>query len=168
MEARCREAESVRHVGVTSYQRSDASQRRRGDRRGNEADDAIRNRHGDLLKPLVFFAEGATHASNALRVSQPVAPATAQDPGSYSIKVWNYRYAQQYGSKDWLVSQPDKEGREDWIVKSATVQPDAHSVRLEIPGIRAVMQGELKYNVDTRAGGKPLRGSLWFTLNQVR
>jgi hypothetical protein len=103
-----------------------------------------------------------------VRFSQPVDPATAQDPGSYSIKVWNYRYGQQYGSKDWFVSQPDKEGREDWSVKSATVQPDAHSVRLEIPGIRAVMQGELKYNVDTRAGGKPLRGSLWFTLNQVR
>lgn len=100
--------------------------------------------------------------------SQPVDPTTAQDPGSYGLRVWNYRYAQQYGSKDWLVSQPDQEGREEWTVKSATVQPDGQTVRLEIPGIRPVMQGELKYNVDAKAGGKPMRGSLWFTINRTR
>ena len=120
-------------------------------------------------KPVVLpIGWKAVPGGVEVRFSQPVDPATAQDPGSYSVRVWNYRYAQQYGSKDWLVSQPDKEGREDWNVKSATVQSDGHSVRLEIPGIRPVMQGELKYNVDTRSGGKPLRGSLWFTLNRVR
>lgn len=103
-----------------------------------------------------------------VRFSQPLDPTTAQDPGSYGVRVWNYRYAQQYGSKDWLVSQPDQEGREEWTVKSATVQPDGRTVRLEIPDVRTVMQGELKYNVDAKAGGKPMRGSLWFTINRTR
>jgi hypothetical protein len=39
-------------------------------------------------------------------------------------------------------------------------------VVLSIPELGPVMQGELKYNVNPADGGKPWRGSLWFTVHR--
>ncbi len=94
-------------------------------------------------------------------------PKTGNDPGSYSLKQWGYRYAEQYGSKDWSVADPQKEGRDEVSVKSAKVIGDGRTVFLEIPDLKPVMQFELKYNVDGEMGGKALRGSFWGTINQV-
>lgn len=97
--------------------------------------------------------------------SQPLDRRTAEDPGSYGLKQWNYRYAEAYGSKDWSVKDPNREGRDDVEVKSARLGSDGRTVVLEIPGLAPVMQMELKYNVDTTDGGRPLRGQFWFTVN---
>jgi hypothetical protein len=102
-----------------------------------------------------------------LTFSRPVDPSTAADPGSYGFKQWNYRYAEQYGSKDWSVADPQKEGRDEIPVKSAKVQADGRTVFLALPGLQPVMQFELKYNVDAADGGKAMRGSFWGTINQV-
>ena len=100
-----------------------------------------------------------------LTFSQPLDRATAEDVGSYGLKQWNYRYAEAYGSKDWSVANPDREGRDDVTVKSARLLPNGRSVFLEIPGLKPVMQLEVKYNVDATDGGKPLTGQLWMTVN---
>ena len=92
--------------------------------------------------------------------SIPVDRATAEDPGSYGFKQWNYRYAEAYGSKDWSVANPDREGRDDVAVKSVRLQPDGRTVSVEIPGLQPVMQWELRYNVDAADHGRPLRGSV--------
>jgi hypothetical protein len=102
-----------------------------------------------------------------LTFSRPVDPSTAADPGSYGFKQWNYRYAEQYGSKDWSVADPQKEGRDEIPVKSAKVQADGRTIFLALPGLQPVMQFELKYNVDATDGGKALRGSLWGSINRV-
>lgn len=99
--------------------------------------------------------------------STPVDRATAEDPGSYGFKQWNYRYAEAYGSKDWSVANPDREGRDEVAVKSARLQPDGRTVSVEIPGLQPVMQWELRYNVDAADHGKPLRGSVWGTINAI-
>jgi len=99
--------------------------------------------------------------------SQTLDRATAEDPGSYGLREWNYRYAEAYGSKDWSVANPEREGRDDVAVKSAKLGADGRSVFLEIPGLKPVMQFELKYNVDAADGGKPLRGQLWLTVNKL-
>jgi Concanavalin A-like lectin/glucanases superfamily len=101
----------------------------------------------------------------AVTFSQPLDRRTAEDPGSYGLKQWNYRYAEAYGSKDWSVKDPNREGRDDVEVKSARLEPDGRTVVLEIPGLGPVMQAELKYNVDAAEGGKPLKGQFWFTVN---
>ena len=102
-----------------------------------------------------------------VRFSVPVDRSTAEDPGSYGLKQWNYRYAEAYGSKDWSVATPDKEGRDDVVIRSAKLGADGRSVFLEIPGLKSVMQMELKYNVDAADGGKPLRGQFWLTVNDT-
>lgn len=101
----------------------------------------------------------------AVTFSQPLDRATANDPGSYALTQWNYRYAKAYGSKDWSVTDPDREGRDEVTVKSATLQGDGRTVLLEIPGLKPVMQMELRYNVDPAGEGRPLRGSMWWTVN---
>lgn len=94
-------------------------------------------------------------------------PQTGGDPGSYSFKQWNYRYAEQYGSKDWSVADPQKEGRDELPIRSAKVVGGGRTVFLEIPDLKPVMQFEVKYNVDGELGGKPLRGSFWGSLNRI-
>ncbi len=94
-------------------------------------------------------------------------PRTGNDPGSYSFKQWNYRYAEQYGSKDWSVADPQKEGRDELPIRSAKVVGGGRSVFLEIPDLKPVMQFEVKYNVDGELGGKPLRGSFWGSINRI-
>ena len=107
------------------------------------------------------------HANGlTLTFSQPLARGTAEDPGSYSVKRWNYRYAAQYGSKDWSVASPDKEGRDDVPVKSAKLLADGRTVFLDLGDLAPVMQMEVKWNLDALSG-KPMRNQLWLTLNKL-
>ena len=107
------------------------------------------------------------HANGlTLTFSQPLNRSTAEDAGSYGIKQWNYRYAAQYGSKDWSVAKPDREGRDDVPVKSAKLLADGRTVFLELGTLAPVMQMEVKWNLDA-ADGKALRSQLWLTLNKL-
>jgi hypothetical protein len=118
-------------------------------------------------KPVFLPVGWHAHRNGlSLTFSQPLDRAAAEDPGSYAISQWNYRYASQYGSKDWSVANPDKEGHDTVEIKSARLLPDGKTVFLEIPGVRPVMQLELKYSLNA-AGGKPLRNQLWLTLNKL-
>ena len=103
---------------------------------------------------------------DALQVtfSQPLDPETAGDPDSYGLRQWNYRYARNYGSKEWSVARPDQEGRDEVAITSAILQPDGRTVILGVPGLGPVMQWELRYNLEAREG-PPMRGSLWGTVN---
>ena len=38
----------------------------------------------------------------------PLDPETAKDPGSYAVDQWNYRWAQEYGSKLYSVKDPNR------------------------------------------------------------
>jgi hypothetical protein len=92
--------------------------------------------------------------------------AAAENSGSYSFAQWNYRYSKNYGSKDYLPSNPNKEGHETLEVKSTRLLPDRKTVFIEIPGLRPVMQFELKYSLNS-ADGKPMRSSLWGSINRL-
>lgn len=102
----------------------------------------------------------------AVTFTQPLDRATVEDSDSYAVHQWNYRYARQYGSKDWSVANPDSEGRDELLVKSARLLEDGSTLFLEIPGLSPVMQLEIKYNIDS-ADGTPLRDQMWLTLNRI-
>jgi hypothetical protein len=102
----------------------------------------------------------------SLSFSKKLDRLTAEDTGSYSVKQWNYRYAAQYGSKDWSVTNPEKEGRDEVAVKSARLLPDGQTVFLEIGGLRPVMQMQISYNL-SNADGQASRNQLWLTLNAL-
>ena len=90
----------------------------------------------------------------------------AVDAGRFAVHQWNYRYSAEYGSKDYSVAEPDKVGRDEVEVHSAKLLPDGRSVFLELPGLRPVMQMEVKYNLPF-AGGATASGPLYLTLNRL-
>ncbi len=123
----------------------------------------VRYTGGTVLVPTEFHVH-----TNGLRLHfvAPLDRATAEDAGSYAMAHWNYRYAKQYGSKDYLPSDPEKEGHETLEVRSAKLLADGRSVFLEIPGLRPVMQFEVRYNLET-TDGKSLRSELYGTINRL-
>jgi hypothetical protein len=63
-----------------------------------------------------------------VRFSQPVDPATAQDPGSYSVRVWNYRYAQQIRIEG-LARLPTRQGRPRGLEREVRHRPIRRPLR---------------------------------------
>ena len=101
-----------------------------------------------------------------LKFAEPLDRTAAEDPGSYSIHQWNYRYASSYGSKDWSVINPQTEGRDEVALKAARLLDDGKTLFLSIPDLHPVMQMEIQYSL-AAAAGKPLRSQLWLTLNAL-
>jgi len=118
-------------------------------------------------KPLHLPVEW--HARNsglAITFSEPLDKETAEDPGSYGLQQWNYRYAAQYGSKDWSVAKPNQEGHDPVEVHSAKLLPDGRTVFLQIQALIPVMQLQIQYNL-TEKEGAPMRGKLYATINRL-
>jgi len=115
-----------------------------------------------------FRVPVAWHAHSngfALTFAEPLDKQTAQDPGSYDLQQWNYRYAAQYGSKDWSVANPDKEGHDTLVVKTSQLAEDGRTVFLEVSNLRPVMQLQIQYNLAS-SDGAPVRGKLFGTINR--
>ncbi|MBX3748437.1 MAG: hypothetical protein KF833_24285 [Verrucomicrobiae bacterium] len=108
----------------------------------------------------------ARRGALVLTFGQPLDRETAEDPGSYALEAWNYRYTAEYGSNDWSVRNPRREGRDAWPVRTATLQADARVVRLEVPDLQPVMQFGLRFNLDT-ADGDPAAGEMYGTIHRL-
>jgi hypothetical protein len=101
-----------------------------------------------------------------LTFAEPLDKSAAEDPGSYALHQWNYRYAASYGSKDYSVADPDKEGHDEVVVRSAKVLPDGKSIFIETGELKPVMQMELRYNLPFTSGSSAA-GPLYLTLNKL-
>ena len=116
--------------------------------------------------PLVPIAYHAHRNGLRLTFTAKLDRVTAEDAGSYAMTQWNYRYAAQYGSKDYSVLDPNQEGRDPVEIRSAKLLPDGKTVFLEIPTLGPVMQWDLQYSLDT-TDGKALRSRLHGTINKL-
>lgn len=117
-------------------------------------------------KPLRFPVAWRVHGNGlSLTFSEPLDRDTAQDPGSYDLQQWNYRYAAPYGSKDWSVANPDKEGHDALNITTARATADGRTVFLGVSNLRPVMQLQLQYNL-TSLDGTPVRGRIFGTVNR--
>jgi hypothetical protein len=117
----------------------------------------------DPVLPIEYHAH-----SNGLRMTftSHLDHIAAGDAGSYAVSQWNYRYAAKYGSKDYSVTNPSQEGRDTVEIKSAQLLSDGRTIFIEIPGLKPVMQWELKYSLNTTEG-KTVRGQLHGTINKL-
>jgi hypothetical protein len=123
----------------------------------------VRFTGADTFLPIEVHAH-----TNGLQIkfSTRLDRAAAEDPGSYSFTHWNYRYTAAYGSADYSVASPEKEGRDTLEIKSARLLSDKRTVVVEIPGIRPVMQWELKYSLNS-ISGKSMLGQLDGTIHKL-
>ena len=119
-------------------------------------------------KPF-YLPIGLNVYENGIRVTftQPLDPATAEDPSAYGVERWNLRWTKNYGSKDWSVKDPNREGRDPVAVTGAELSKDGRSVFLHLEDVRPVMQMRLQYNIDA-ADGTLVRGELPFTIHKMR
>ncbi len=115
----------------------------------------VRRTSKPLRMPVAWKQDGT---SLEFTFAEALDPAAASDAGSFGVRRWNYRYSQDYGSKDWSVANPGKEGRDEVAVTSATVLPDGKTVRITLADVRPAMQYELRYDVG-------FRGQVWFSLH---
>ena len=74
-----------------------------------------------------------------IRFSDPVDPATANDPANYAVKVWSLKRSANYGSKH-IDEHPLK-------VAGAILAADKKSVCLNIPGLQPTWSMEIKYEL---------------------
>ena len=123
----------------------------------------VRNTGKPLDVPVAWHAQ---HNGLTLTFTQALDKDTAEDVGSYGLEQWNYRYAAQYGSKDWSVANPQQEGHDTLDVRSAKLLVDGRTVFLEIPNLDPVMQLQVQYNLSAKEGTS-LRGKLYVTINRL-
>jgi glucose/arabinose dehydrogenase/sugar phosphate isomerase/epimerase len=101
-----------------------------------------------------------------LTFNEPLDRFTAEDPESYALEAWNYRYGPQYGSKDWSVADPEREGRDTWEITQARLHLDRRTVTLVVPDLRPVMQFGLRFNLDT-TDGSLAAGEFYGTIHRL-
>jgi hypothetical protein len=101
-----------------------------------------------------------------LAFATPLDPETANDPESFGVQQWNYRWSKEYGSPDLSVADPAKQGRDDVPVTSAALRPDGKTVFLEIPGLKPVMQMSIRYDLET-TDGATLNDTFYLTIHDV-
>jgi glucose/arabinose dehydrogenase len=119
-------------------------------------------------KPLYLPTDVNVGTNDAINLTfgVPLDPATAEDPGSYGVEQWNYRWSAEYGSPDFSVKDPARQGHDDVAVTSAKLGPDRKTVLLTIPGLRPVMQMRIRVNVDA-ADGTTIDHSIYLTIHRV-
>ena len=100
----------------------------------------------------------------SLTFTDPLDAESATDVGNYGIKHWNYEYREEYGSEQFKMD--GSEGQDTLQATQAAISADKRTVYLKIPGIREVMQMEIKLNLKA-ANGTVVRHDIYNTINKM-
>jgi hypothetical protein len=98
--------------------------------------------------------------------TSPLDRAAAEDIDNYNIEQWNYRWTRDYGSKDYLVSNPKKEGRDEVEIDDVKLLEDNKTVLLEIEALQPVMQMAISYRLKA-TDGSAVVGPIYNTINAL-
>lgn len=110
--------------------------------------------------PFEILTMNAQPDGFTLTFTEPVDPAAAANPASYSMAAWTYILQKGYGSPEVDKATP--------VVKSATVAPDGKSVRLVIDGLVRGHVHHLKAPGVKSASGLTLwHPQAFYTLNEI-
>jgi glucose/arabinose dehydrogenase len=96
----------------------------------------------------------------------PLDKASAVDDQNYSVEQWNYRWTTNYGSKEYSVENPEEIKHDPLTIKSIKLSADNKTVFLEIPGLKPVMQMQIKMGLKG-ADGVEFNQTIWNTINKV-
>ncbi len=110
--------------------------------------------------PFEILTMTANHDGFTLNFTQPVNPATAGNPASYTMDAFTYILQHTYGSPVVDVSTPK--------ITAATVSPDKKSVRLTVAGL---VRGNV-HHLDPKGVTSATDQALWhpeayYTLNEI-
>jgi hypothetical protein len=85
---------------------------------------------------------------------------------AFKAEQWNYRWTENYGSKDYSVADPKRQARDRVTVKAATLSADRKTVTLSIPGLKPVMQMGIEMALMS-ADGSPVKSAVYHTINYI-
>ncbi|HUG93593.1 MAG TPA: ThuA domain-containing protein [Planctomycetaceae bacterium] len=102
----------------------------------------------------------------AITFTRPLDRESAEDPGSFALKAWNYRYSEAYGSPELKPSRPGEEGRDQLDVLSATLLDDGRTVFLEVADLQPVNQLAISYTLRA-ADGAAIEQTISYTVHHV-
>ena len=102
----------------------------------------------------------------AITFPEPLATAEANDAANFAIEQYNYNWWSTYGSPDLSLAKPGEKGRDKVEVRAAKLSPDGKTVTLAIPGLKPVMQMEIKLQLRA-ADGAEIRTMIGSTINKV-
>lgn len=100
-----------------------------------------------------------------LRFDRRLDSTAASIPGNYSVRRWNYKRTEQYGSGRFTLE--GSPGEERLPVAAVHLSADRRAVLLVLPDMRPVMQLQVNYAL-TAVDGTPVNGPAYLTLNDVR
>ncbi|HEY1172776.1 MAG TPA: DUF6797 domain-containing protein [Verrucomicrobiae bacterium] len=107
--------------------------------------------------------------------TNPLDAELAKDPENYALDQWNYKWAQEYGSKMYSVADSTKtlgdKGQstfkgEDVKISAVKLSNGNKTVFLEFSNVQPVMQYRIRYNLDS-ADGDLVRQEIYGTINKV-
>jgi len=102
----------------------------------------------------------------AITFAEKLDRASAEDVGRYGVSRWNYRWTENYGSKQYKVSDPSKEGQDEVKVLGARLEKDGKTVLLNLEDLRAVMQMRIDIDIKS-AEGDQVKTTMHLTINRV-
>ncbi|MBC8117545.1 MAG: c-type cytochrome, partial [Candidatus Saccharimonas sp.] len=102
----------------------------------------------------------------ALTFTRPLQREAAEDPSSYQLEAWNYKWSAAYGSPEYKPSAPGQVGRDEVEPKSATLLEDNRTVFLELPNLKPIDQLAVSYTLLTE-DSKALEQTVTLTLNSI-
>src|SRR5712691_1941505 len=91
-----------------------------------------------------------------LTFAEKLDPTTAQDPASYAVQRWAYRWTENYGSKHYRISNPAKEGHDEMNVLESKLLNDGKTILLKLEDLRPVMQMQIDIDIKS-ADGAPIK-----------
>jgi hypothetical protein len=91
---------------------------------------------------------------------------SAEDPSSYALELWGYKYSGGYGSDEFSVKTPGKKGHDKLEIKSARLYPGERTVFLEVDGLERADQFSVKYGLNS-VDGTELRSEIIGTIRQL-
>ena len=102
-----------------------------------------------------------------LTFADPLDAKISGDAKRYAVDTWNYRWAKDYGSKDYLPDDPSREGRASLAVTGATLSADGKSVFVSVEGLKPVMQVRVQAGLRT-ASGEAMPVDYYGTIHRLR
>jgi hypothetical protein len=125
-----------------------------------------------MPKGIKIFKDGIR-----LSFTDPLDSETAEDPESWSLQRWNYKWSSNYGSREYSLKDPKKVGstksrknkfaaRDEMELLQAKLSKDGRSVFLKLSDMKRVMQMRIAYNLDSQDGAL-MKNTVYLTVNFI-
>jgi sugar phosphate isomerase/epimerase len=154
----------VRYVGGESVKRRESNVESREPEKNREEPS---DHQPSTIDPEPFPIAMKTYSNGvALTFTSELDRETAEDPSSYDIEAWNYKWSAAYGSPEFKPSSPAQVGRDEIEPKSVTLLEDNRTLFIELPGVKPVDQLKVNYTLLTQTK-TAFEQMFTFTLNSI-